>query len=159
MRYTIQVITFLLVAALAMGCTSKDKNAPVEPKKSETAAVQLDKVQTETKEAAQAMKDYTYAQKAEFLAEMETKLDEIREELDRLSAKVDKSTGAAKDYAKTQLDAVHKEWTKAKNQLDEAKDATESTWDNVKDGFNRSYDALKDSFEKTRQWLSEKIEP
>ena len=49
------VITFLSVAAFAMGCKQED-----------TTSQQFAKVQTETKEVAQDMKDYTFAQKAEF---------------------------------------------------------------------------------------------
>ena len=44
------VITFLSVAAFAVGCN-----------KEQTTSQQLDNVQAETKQAAQDMKDYTYA--------------------------------------------------------------------------------------------------
>ena len=37
----------------------------------EAMTTQLDKVKTETKEAAHAMKDYTYAQKTEFVEAMQ----------------------------------------------------------------------------------------
>ncbi len=50
------VITFLSIAAVAVGCN-----------KEQTTSQQIDKVQTETKAAAQDMKDYTFAQKAEFV--------------------------------------------------------------------------------------------
>jgi peptidoglycan hydrolase CwlO-like protein len=146
MRHTILVITFLIVAALAVGCKSKDEKSPVGLKQSQTAA-------------PQAMPDYTYAQKAEFVDKMKKELVQIQEELDQLSAKVDRSSGAAKADAKTQLDAVRDKLTQAKKQLDQAESATESTWDDVKGGFKKIYGELKDSFEKTRQWLSDKIEP
>ena len=159
MRHTILVITFLIVTALAVGCKSTDEKSAAGPKPSGTAAAQLDQAKTETKEAAQAMQDYAYAQKAEFVDKMKKELVGIQEELDRLSAKVDRSSGAAKAEAKTQLEAVREKWAQAKKQLDQAESATESTWDDVKSGFKKSYDELKDSFEKTRQWLSEKIKP
>jgi hypothetical protein len=53
----------LLAAAFAMGCNQ-------EP----TTSQQLDKVKTETKQAAQDMKDYTFAQKNEFVLAMQTQL-------------------------------------------------------------------------------------
>ena len=44
-------------------------------------------------------------------------------------------------------------------QLEEAGNATESTWNDVKAGFKKGYEALKDGFQQTRQWLSDKIAP
>jgi hypothetical protein len=44
-------------------------------------------------------------------------------------------------------------------QLDDAKNATESTWDSVKAGFSKAYDATKDGFNQARQWVSDKIAP
>ena len=44
-------------------------------------------------------------------------------------------------------------------QLDDAKNATESTWDSVKNGFQKAYAATKDGFQQSRQWLSDKIAP
>lgn len=158
MRHGILIISFLLVAALAVGCTQKDEKSAVGPEESKTAA-QFDKAKTEMKEAAQSMQDYTYAQKAEFVAKMKKELDQIQEELDRLSAKVEKSSGAVKADAETQLEAVREKWAQAKKQLDRAESANESTWDSVKGGFKKIYGELEDSFDKTRQWISDKIEP
>jgi molecular chaperone GrpE (heat shock protein) len=159
MRPTIPVIAFLIVAAIAVGCKSTDDKPALGPKQSETVAQQLDKAKTEAKEAAQAMQDYAYAQKAEFVDKMKRELADIRDELDQLSAKVDRSSGAAKADAKIKLEAVREKWTQAKNQLDQAEGATESTWDDVKGGFKKMYAELKESFENTRQWLSDKVEP
>jgi hypothetical protein len=59
-------ITLLSIAALAAGCEKK-----------QTTSQQIEKVQTETKQAAQDMKDYTFAQKAEFVAAMQSQLDAL----------------------------------------------------------------------------------
>ena len=159
MKHTILVITFFLVAAFAVSCTSKAGKSAAEAKHRETAEAQLDKAKTETKEAAQAVQDYAYAQKAEFVDNMKKELVEIQEELDRLSAKVDRSSAAAKADAKAKLEAVREKWAQAKKQLDQAESATESTWNDVKGGFKKLYGELRDSFDKTRQWLSDTIEP
>jgi hypothetical protein len=42
-------------------------------------------------------------------------------------------------------------------QLDVARNATESTWDSVKAGSKKAYGELKDGFQQARQWVSEKI--
>jgi chromosome segregation ATPase len=159
MRHTILVISFLLVAACAVGCKSTDGKSAAEAKHHEDAAAQLDKAKTETKEAAQAVQDYAYAQKAEFVEKMKKELADIQEELDRLSAKVERSNGAAKADAEAKLEVVREKWAQAKKQLDQTESATESTWNDVESAFKKLYGELKDSFEKTRQWLSDTIKP
>ncbi len=90
---------------------------------------------------------------------MKKELAEIQNELDQLSAKIDKSSGAVKADAKTQLEALREKWAQAKKQLDQAESSTESTWEKVKDNLKKYYGELKDSLEKTRRWLSDKIKP
>lgn len=159
MKQNLLFIMLVLVTGLTVGCQSKDEQPTSAPTPSEAASAQLDEVKTETKEAAQAVQDYAYAERAEFVDKMKSGLVEIQAELDRLSAKVDRSNGAVKADAKTKLDAVREKWVQAQKQLDQAESATESNWSDVKDGFNQSYSDLADSFSTTRQWLSDKIEP
>ena len=142
------VITFLSIAAFAVGCD-----------KEKTTSQQIEKVQTETKQAAQDMKDYTFAQKAEFIKTMQGQLDALNKDLDRLSAKIDRSSDAVKAEAKPKLQALRDQAAQLNKQLDEAKNATESTWDSVKNGFNKAYETTKDGFNQARQWVSDKIAP
>ena len=107
------LITLLSAATFAVGC---DK----EP----TTIQQMDKVQTETKQAAQDMKDYTYAQKAEFVKAMQAQLDALNKDVDQLAAKIDKSSDAVKAEAKPKLQALRDQTAKLNKQLDEAKNAT-----------------------------------
>ena len=158
MRHAIPAMTFLL-AAFAAACTPVNGHPATEPKDLGSASAQGDKAVAETREAIQAMQDYTWAQKAEFVDKMKIELIEIQDELDRLSGRVDRASGAAKVDAKTSLDAAREKWAQARKQLDRAEDATESTWDDVKNGFRKSRDELKGTFMKTRQWLADKIEP
>jgi cytochrome c556 len=141
-------ITFLALSAVAVGC---DKEA--------TTSQQLDKVQTETKAAAQDMKDYTYAQKSAFVEAMQVQLAALNRDLDQLSAKVEKSSDAAKTEAKPKLQALRDQADKLNQQLDKAKNATESTWDVVKADSKKAYNELKDGFQQARQWVSDKIAP
>jgi hypothetical protein len=159
MRHTILMAAFFSAAALAAGCTSKEVKAAVPPKQAEPAAVHLEKAKAETKEAAQSMRDYAYAEKAEFVVKMKKDLVSIQEELDQLGAKVENTGSSAKADAKVKLAAVREKWAQAKKQVDRAETATASDWDDVKSGFKQSYADLRDSFDKTRQWLSDKIAP
>jgi chromosome segregation ATPase len=150
MKNTLLAITFLAVAAFAVGC---------KPAEDTSTAGQLDKVKTETKADAQAMKDYTFAQKAEFVAQLQGQLDSLNKDLDQLSAKIDKSSDAVKADAKPKLQALRDQAAQMNKQLDEARNATESTWDSVKATSQKAWDGLKDDFQKARQWTSDKIAP
>ena len=74
------------------------------------------------------MKDYTFAQKAEFIEKMQSRLTEINWNLDQLAAKIEKASDAAK--------------TEANPGLQELRDQTTQ---------------LRASFQLARQWWSEKI--
>ncbi|HKW31222.1 MAG TPA: methyl-accepting chemotaxis protein [Verrucomicrobiae bacterium] len=140
--------TLLSIAAVAVGCN-----------KEQTTSQQMDKVQTETTQAAQDMKSYTFAQKAEFVKTMQGQLDTLNKDLDQLSAKIDSSSDAVKAEAKPKLQVLRDQVTQLNQQLAEAQNATESTWDSAKAGFQKAYDATKDGFNQTRQWVSDKIAP
>lgn len=140
--------TFLAVVALAMGC-----------EKEPTASQQLDKVQADANQAAKDMKDYSFTQKAEFVAKMQTQLAALNADLDQLAAKVEKSSETIKAEAKPKLQALRDQTARLNKQLDEVNNATESTWGTVKDSFRKAYEASKDGFQQARQWLSDKIAP
>jgi chromosome segregation ATPase len=141
-------ITLLSIAVVAMGCD-----------KQQTTSRQIEKVKTETKQAAQDMKDYTFAQKAEFVAAMQVQLDALNKDLDQLAAKIDSSSDAIKAGAKPKLQALRDQAAQLNKQLDDAKNATESTWDSVKTSCSKAYEATKDGFNQARQWVSDKIAP
>jgi len=86
-------------------------------------------------------------------------LAELNRELIVLSNKVETSSEAVKTDAKPKLEALRDQSAKLNTQLDEAKGATESTWDNVKSTSSKAYEDLKDSFQDARQWASDKLAP
>jgi ABC-type transporter Mla subunit MlaD len=142
------VITFLSVVVFVVGCNK-------EPSTSE----QLDKAQNKTAAAAQDMKDYTYARKTEFVANMQGQLDALNKDLDQLSAKIDSSSDTVKTEAKPKLQALRDQTAELTKQLDKARNATESTWDSVKATSQKAFDSVKDGFQQARQWVSDKIQP
>lgn len=148
MKNKILLLTLLSAATFAVGCD-----------KEKTTAQQLDKVQTETKQAAADMKDYTFAQKDEFVKYMQGQLTTLNQDLDKLSAKIDSSSDAVKAEAKPKLQALRDQAAKLNQQLADASNATESTWDSVKAGTKQAYDAVVKSFNDARQWVSDKIAP
>jgi len=150
MKNKILTVTFFSIAAFAVGCKPSDDNS---------TSLQLDKVKTETKADAQEMKDYAYAQRAEFVTSMQGQVDALNKDIDALSAKIENSSDTVKADAKPKLQALRDEAAGMNRQLDEAKNATESTWDSVKAGSQKAYNGLKDDFQQARQWASDKIAP
>ncbi len=144
------IVTFLSIAAFAVGCKQSDQASTSQ---------QLDKVQTETKQAAQDLKDYTYAQKAEFVKTMQTQLDALNQDIDTLSAKIDSSSDAVKADAKPKLQALRDQAAQLKQQLADVQNANESTWDSVKAATKSAYDATAKGVLDARQWVSDKIAP
>ena len=156
MKSQYSLLTLLAVAALATGCGPSEKPATEDR---EATAKQLEKIRTETKEAAQDIKQYAYAQKAEFVADMQTRMAQIKGDLDQLSAKVEKSTDAVKAEAEPKVRALRDQMAGLSKQLDEARNSSESTWANVQARSKKAYDELKDKFRQARQWLSDKLAP
>jgi len=148
MKNKILLLTLLSAATFAVGCD-----------KEKTTAQQLDKVQTETKQAAADMKDYTFAQKDEFVKYMQGQLTTLNQDLDKLAAKIDSASDAVKAEAKPKLQALRDQAAKLNQQLADASNATETTWDSVKAGTKQAYDAVVKSFNDARQWVSDKIAP
>ena len=142
------LLTFLSAAAFAVGCN-----------KEQTASQQIETVKTETKQAAQDMKDYTFAQKDEFVKSMQGQLTTLNQDLDKLSAKIDSSSDAIKAEAKPKLQALRDQAAKLNQQLADAQNATESTWDSVKAGTKTTFESVKKGFNDARQWVSDKIAP
>jgi cytochrome c556 len=148
MKHKYSLITLLAASAFAVGCD-----------KEQTTSQQFDKVQAKTEQAAQDMKDFTYAQKDAFVETMQAQLTALNKDLDQLSAKVEKSSDSAKAEAKPKLQVLRDQADKLNQQLDKAKNASESTWDDVKSGTKKAYNELKDGFQQARQWVSDKIAP
>lgn len=147
MKHT-HCLLFVCILALAAACNRQP-----------TASQQMDKLQSETKAAANDMKDYTFAQKNEFVAKMQAQLDSLHQELDQLSAKIERSSHSVKTEAQPKLKALRDEMAHLKQQLDHVRNANESTWDSVKASSQKAFASLKDGFQQSRQWVSDKIAP
>ena len=148
MKHKTLAIAFLTAAGFSVGCKQED-----------TTSQQIDKVQAKTAEAAQEMKDYTFAQKAEFTEKMQGQLSALNRDLDQLGARIEKSSDTVKAEAKPKFEALRGQTAGLNKQLEEVKNATESTWDSVKNGFKKAFESSKDGFQQARGWVSDKIAP
>ena len=148
MKHQTILLTLLATAAFAVGCD-----------KEKTPAQQIETIKAETKAAAIDMKDYTFSQKAEFTAAMQNQLTALDQDLDTLSAKIDKSSDAVKAEAKPKLQALRDQASELNKQLNNIKDSTETTWDSVKASSQKAWDSLKDGVISARKWTADKIAP
>ncbi|MFA6034168.1 MAG: hypothetical protein WC889_14815 [Myxococcota bacterium] len=146
MRHKLLIVTFLCAAAVAPGCSYANGNKSVAP--------QLDGAVK-----AQESQEFAFRHKAEFVEKMKKELAELQKQLDRLSARVDRSTDTAKADAKAKLEEVREKMVLTRNILTQAEHATEETWEDVKAGITKTFGEMKHSYTDTRQWLSDKIAP
>lgn len=148
MKHTAILVTLVSATLFGTGC-NQDK----------PASKQMEAVQSEAKDAAQDMKDYSYAQKAEFVEFMQGRLTALDRDMDKLSVKIESASAAFKAEAKPKLQALREQRTALNTQLAGVKDASESTWSAVKAGTQKAYDSLKDGFQQARQWVSDQVAP
>lgn len=149
----------LLVAALASGCKPAPEGSVSDTKQQEAAPVQLAKTKADAMPTGQAMAEYSYAKKAEFVASMKRDVRVLQEDLDRISARIDSSGTAAKAGAKNKLENVRDKLSQTKNLLAQVESATESTWNGATGGLRQSYADLRESVEGARKWLSDTVAP
>lgn len=96
-KNTFLTITFCAITAFAAGCKPSQENS---------TAQQLDKVKTETKADAKEMKDFAFAQRAEFVATMQGQLDALNKDMDQLSVKIENSQRCGQERGQTQTPSL-----------------------------------------------------
>lgn len=68
MKHKNLFVTFLPLTAFAVGC---------KPAEEKSTSGQIERLTQQTKDVSQDMKDFTFAQKAEFVAKMQSQLDAL----------------------------------------------------------------------------------
>jgi acyl-CoA reductase-like NAD-dependent aldehyde dehydrogenase len=171
MNSKLVTVSCIALATLAGGCKRATETKPVVS--AETPAQQMDKVQTAAKEAgkqmdkvqtaaaaaAQQVQDSAFAQRAEFVTKMQAQLVELNQSLDALAARIETSADSVKAVATPKLAALRDQAKLLQKQLDEAANATPSTWSGIKADSEKVYAALKEGLTQSRQWMSDKIAP
>jgi len=144
----VMMTVILSLVVLAFGCHK-------EP----TAAERMDNAKTEAATVARDMKDYSFAQKNEFVTKMQGQLDALNKDLEELSAKIERSSDAVKADAKPKLQVLRDQTSGLSKQLEDVRNATESTWDSLKATSEKAFDSVKGGLQQARQWMSDKIAP
>jgi DNA anti-recombination protein RmuC len=142
---------FLMLTAAVLIATGCDKKR--------TTSEKLDNVEAKTAEVAQDIKDYTFAERDEFVRKERAVLADINRDLDELAARVEESTAAVKAEAQPRIEALRERTARLNKQLDDASNTTESGWEKFKAEVREAQAKSKEEFNKARQWLSDKIAP
>ena len=152
-------LPLLCLALVAAGCTPTATPVVPAPSTSTSNAQRLDEIKQDTKAVDQDLQDYTYVQKAEFTARMQAQLDDIGKDLEQLSVKIEAGPEGAKVESRKKIQELREDLAKQHAQLDKVKGADASTWNDIKNSTRKGYSDLKDGVKSARQWLSDKIAP
>ena len=150
----------IVVGAAAYFLLSRPKTATDQEKVAslkEEASARLEKAKQDTADAAESVKDYAYAQKAELVAKMQPKLDAMNQEIAEASEKLKNASAQAKADAEPKLQALRDQAAALRIQLDKVKNASADTWEDVKSGFQSAYDKTKAGLRDAKDWIAEKI--
>ena len=97
----------------------------------------------EAAEATRILRTLAFAERRAFMGQMRAELGHIQGELDELSLRAERCSGAERTDARATAMTARGRWVLAMNDLDLVGGATRATWDDRRGGFRRSYGALQ----------------
>jgi hypothetical protein len=104
--------------------------------------------------AAEAIKNYSVAQRDEALKKAKTVLDDLDARIDRmqwqLNEKWDQMDQVAREKATANLTALQKQRNDIAEWYGGLKHSSSNAWEDVKKGFLKSYQELRDTFDKVQ---------
>ena len=132
----------LLVPWTLSGCGDKDQP------QSKSGTVSGEDVKKEAKEAYETTKAYTQEQMQAVRKQMETKLDEYGEDIDKLQAKAEQLEGDAKAKAEQQLTALRQKRDAVAEKVKELGASSGSAWEQLKSGIDAAMEELANTYKK-----------
>ncbi|HLP10022.1 MAG TPA: hypothetical protein VK178_17810 [Opitutaceae bacterium] len=166
MKHILPVPAVLLCATLFVSCKPASEQAsdrPVGPAPAESVSDTVhdtaQALQEDASDAADEIQDFSYEQRANYVAAARAKIENLKTRLEKLSASVERSSEAVKADSRPRLAALRERIAKLEAQLDSAENTGADAWDHFKADMRNSYAEMKKSFREARQWTSEKIAP
>ena len=135
-------IMLLLALGVLAGCGENEQT------QSKPATVSKEDVKKEAKEAYDTTKAYTQEQMQAFREQTEIKLNEYKEEIDKLQAKAEKMGGDAKAKADEQLTALHQKREVVAEKLKELSSSSGNAWEQLKTGIDAALEDLGNAYKK-----------
>jgi vacuolar-type H+-ATPase subunit I/STV1 len=106
---------------------------------------------------ARSAVDYSYEQKADFVAAVVSDLEALDKKIQKLSDKVATARDNLKADAKAKLEALREQRKKLNEKLEDAKNSADSNWLEAKANFKTAYDDVKNAVKDTWKWLTDKL--
>jgi len=111
-------------------------------------------VKQKVAEAAEAIKNYSVAQRDEALKKAKTVLDDLDVRIDlmqsRLNEKWDQMDQVAREKAMDTLTTLRKQRNQIAEWYGGLKHSSSKAWEDVKEGFLKSYRAMREAFDKAQ---------
>jgi TolA-binding protein len=118
----------------------------------------MEEVKQEAQDLIQALKNYTADQRDEAVQKTKSALQTLDKRIDALETRIDNNwdnmNKAAREKARANLKALHKQRTKVAELYGSMKSSTVSAWEHMKKGFSDAYSALYDAWEKSEKEFS-----
>jgi len=138
--YVFMLIVMLGITPICYAETSTDKTS-------------IEEVKKETQDLLQTLNAYTVEQKEEAIRKTKKALDNLDKRIDSLQARIDRNWDlmdkAARDKARSNLNALRKERTQVAEWYGSLKNSTVEAWEHMKKGFSKAYKSLNDAWEKS----------
>ena len=133
---------FFAMASISFAAqTSTDKSTTKEVKEKVAAA-------------AEAIKNYSVAQRDEALEKAKTVLDDLDARIDRMQSQLNEKWDQMDQLAREKGMATLTKLRKQRNEIAEwyggLKHSSSNAWEDVKEGFLKSYQALREAFDKAK---------
>lgn len=112
-----------------------------------------------TKSVGKEVKEYAYEQKDEFVREIRDQLNELNQEVEKISTLIETSADKLKTKTnyKPKLDKLNGQIAKMHQRLDDAKNSTESTWNQIQEDSKETFESVKESVKAAGQWVDKKV--
>jgi polyhydroxyalkanoate synthesis regulator phasin len=166
MKQNLPVSAILICAALLVSCkrsSEQPTDRPVGPAPAPATSTAVrdtaQAIQEDARDAADEIQDFTYEQRANYIAALRLKVDALKRRLEALSDSIEKSSDIVKADSRPRMAALRERLAQLERQVQAAQEAAPDTWDRVKADVRKTYGEVKEGFRDARQWASDKLAP
>ncbi|MBI4775266.1 MAG: hypothetical protein HY788_14040 [Deltaproteobacteria bacterium] len=140
----------VLLTMVFLGGCSKEESSP-EPQQSVTTSSDVKK---EMGEAVQALKDYTYEQRDEYLGKIDEQLDRIDARIEELKEKIETKSDEVRQTFRERIDRLKESQAAAREELDKLRDSSGDAWNEMMKGMQDALDKLEEEYKSAAAELS-----
>ncbi len=138
---------FLPFAILVLiGCTEPRGKDPGKSNRQAGTATESteERAKRETREAVDAVGDLAADKRVEWELEMKQELDELDDQMAKLSRRIDAAQGEAKEKLQKEWKDLEPQRERAQQRLNELKDASGEAWIEIRKSARAAFDELRD---------------